>query len=203
MSLFARDAYWELQPIFRDKVPENKDWWKGKKDLKIQLGCDKFFAEGWVNVDHRDLGQEIVWDLNKTPWPFENESAERIIAHNVFEHLDKITKVMEEVHRVLKPGGKINICVPHGFFKGYFQDPTHTRGFSFETFDYFTSKRPYGYFDFQFSSAHTDIWLGKGLQFWNWLIEPVINISDLTKVFFEVTPLKVFLNGDLMVEMVK
>lgn len=202
MSLFAKDRTWDFQKLFVNRVPRH-DWWKGTKDIRLHLGCDKFFVPNWINVDFRDLGQDVVWDLNKFPWPFENESVSEIVAHNVFEHLDDINAVMKECHRIMNPGAKLFACVPHGFFKGYLQDPTHKRGFSFETFDYYTPKRPYGYFDFQFSSAHVDMWLPKGLQFWNWLIEPIINMNDLTKVFFEVTPLKVFLNGDLMVEMVK
>lgn len=203
MSLFAKDRIWGFQKFFTDETPDDNGWWQGKKDLKVHLGCDKFFVPGWVNVDFRDLGQDVVCDLNKFPWPFEDGSVDELVAHNVFEHLDDINAVMKECHRIMQPGAKLFACVPHGFFKGYLQDPTHKRGFSFETFDYYTPKRPYGYFDFQFSSVHVDMWLPKGLQFWNWLIEPIINMNDLTKVFFEVTPLKVFLNGDLMVEMVK
>jgi SAM-dependent methyltransferase len=194
MSLFAKDPYWELQKVTYSNKPEG---------LCLHLGSHKFLVPGWVNVDVGDFGQDMKWDLNNIPWPWVDDSVDEIVAHNVFEHLDDINSVMKECHRILKNGGRVRLVVPHAFYKGTYQDPTHKRGFSFETFDYYTPKRPYGYFDFEFSSVHTDMWLPKGLQLWNWIIEPIINISDTTKVLFEITPLKVFLNGDLCVEMIK
>jgi len=46
---------------------------------------------------------------------------------------------MEDLYRILKPGGVLKITVPYYNSKGTFQDPTHKRFFTEETFLYFTN----------------------------------------------------------------
>jgi len=44
--------------------------------------------------------------------PFDNEYADIIICSEMLEHVDGVDDVLKEIHRVLKPNGKIYICVP-------------------------------------------------------------------------------------------
>jgi len=59
--------------------------------------------------------------------------------YNVLEHLHDTVKVMEEIHRILAPGGTVLIKVPYYNSIGAASDPTHCRQFSECTMDYFTA----------------------------------------------------------------
>lgn len=66
-----------------------------------------------------------------------------INAQEVTEYLGNIEykptfiAFMDEVWRVLKPGGKFIIACPHGYSPGFLQDPTHCNEVSEATFCYF------------------------------------------------------------------
>jgi SAM-dependent methyltransferase len=76
---------------------------------------------------------DIVWDLNKTPWPFEDNSADEIHAYEVFEHLgqqgdvESFFATFYECWRILKPNGKLACTVPMWNSLWAFSDPGHRR----------------------------------------------------------------------------
>lgn len=77
----------------------------------LNLGCGLSKRPGWLNVDlYGD--PDMVMDIDKTPWPFEDESFHRIYASHVFEHLDNWWDAFVECSRVLKAGGELEIRVP-------------------------------------------------------------------------------------------
>jgi SAM-dependent methyltransferase len=76
----------------------------------INLGCGTRKEKGHIGVDIvKWPDTDVVWDLNDHPYPFENESADMIIAEEIIEHLKDPKRFMEEVHRILKPGGKVRV----------------------------------------------------------------------------------------------
>lgn len=96
--------------------------------VKLNLGCGAFKKEGYVNLDCCDsLKPDVVHDLNKFPYPFENNRFEFIEADHVLEHLSDPFGAMKELNRILKAGGELIIKVPH-FSRG-FMHPGHKRGF--------------------------------------------------------------------------
>lgn len=44
--------------------------------------------------------------------PFPDNSIKSVISHHVIEHINNLEKVMEEVYRILEPGGIFRIIVP-------------------------------------------------------------------------------------------
>jgi len=107
-----------------------------KKD-KLNLGSGQFPKQGYINVDLDLKAQaDVFHDLNKFPYPFENNSFSLIEADHLLEHLSNVLEVMKELHRILKPGGKLIIRVPH-FSRG-FSHPDHKIGFDI-TFPYYFS----------------------------------------------------------------
>jgi SAM-dependent methyltransferase len=95
---------------------------------KLNLGCGEDKKEGYINVDWQSSVQpDVVCDLNQPPYPFEDSSFDKILAHHVLEHLDKPFTIMKELHRILKPGGKLIVRVPH-FSRG-FTHAEHKAGF--------------------------------------------------------------------------
>lgn len=106
--------------------------------MKLNLGCGKDIREGYINVDMRPLpGVNCVHDLNKYPWPFEDNSAEEILALDIMEHLEDVVAAMDECHRILRPGGRLKIRVPMAGNAFGWTDPTHRRLFTVESFDFF------------------------------------------------------------------
>lgn len=71
-----------------------------------------------------DYNPDIVGDIQDIP--FGNESIDAIFCLAVLEYVMNPIKAMEELYRVLKPGGKLLIYVPFLFYyhaeKGYFKD---------------------------------------------------------------------------------
>jgi hypothetical protein len=94
--------------------------------VKLDLGCGKNPKEGFEGVDSRAFGQQHVVDL-RDPWPWEAESVEEVHCSHFVEHLiapDRIHFV-NELFRVMKPGAKAQIIVPHWASCRAYGDLTH------------------------------------------------------------------------------
>jgi SAM-dependent methyltransferase len=115
--------------------------------VKLNLGCGKSIKIGFVNVDFEPHeGVDLQLDLNVLPWPFEDNSIDHVFASDCFEHLSplgrvngqaNIIAVMDEVYRILKPGGILEVQVPSTDGPGAWQDPTHVTYWNRNTFLYF------------------------------------------------------------------
>jgi len=114
---------------------------------KLNLGCGKKYLEGWVNLDisYKDIYEnkikvDIKHDLNKFPWPFKDNEFDIILLEHNLEHLKDIYKVMKELTRISKNGGRIKIITPHFSCYLAYRDPTHLHYFSRDSIDYFKGK---------------------------------------------------------------
>ena len=115
--------------------------------VKINLGCGKDIRKGWINVDIIPLPNiGIVHDLNETPYPFPDNYADYILMSHVLEHLDDVVKTMEEIYRILKPKGKVEIIVPYYKAKDAYRDPTHKHFFTEDSMKYFDPSFPYNFY---------------------------------------------------------
>ena len=85
----------------------------------------------------------MTHNLNQYPWPWAESSFNEILANDVLEHLDSFVGAMEELHRILKPGGAVTIRVPYWNHSCAYIDPTHKRGFHEDTFHFFDVDSPY------------------------------------------------------------
>lgn len=105
---------------------------------KLNLGCGEDYRKDWVNLDVvEEVNPDIVHNLNEFPYPFNKNEFDFILANNVLEHLDNVVKTVNELHRILVPGGYLKIRVPHvSDADTSFADPTHKNHFSLNTFDY-------------------------------------------------------------------
>lgn len=115
--------------------------------LKLDLGCGKNKRDGFIGVDAKHFqGVDRLCDLRKTPWaladfaldddgsPFigdylkiEDESVEEVHCSHFVEHLTAPERIafVNELYRVLKPGGKCQIIVPHWASCRAYGDLTH------------------------------------------------------------------------------
>ena len=106
---------------------------------RLNLGCGRDVRPDCVNVDSvASIGPDLIWDLDKAPYPLPSGHFERIFALDVVEHLADLRSFLEEAHRLLAPGGVIEITTPHFSCANSFTDPTHRRHLGYFSFDYFT-----------------------------------------------------------------
>lgn len=94
---------------------------------------------GSIGVDAQKIGNfvDVAHNLNLLPYPFEDNFADEIYLIHVLEHLENPIEKLEEMHRILKPGGLLYLRVPHFSSMGAFTDPTHLRPFGYFSFDCF------------------------------------------------------------------
>lgn len=118
-----------------------------RQGILLDIGCGDHKQDGFVGMDIRKMpGVDIVHDLESFPWPLPDESVAMAASSHVLEHIDPARGVflnlMNEVWRVMKPGGRFAINVPYAGSPGYWQDPTHCNGITEMTWTYFDPLSP-------------------------------------------------------------
>lgn len=126
---------------------------KDKSGIRLDIGCGGSKQPGFVGIDMLDLpGVDIVHDLEVTPWPLPDECVLTAVASHVLEHINPhkgvFIDVMNEIWRVLKPGGQFAFVVPYAGSHGYYQDPTHCNPINETTMSYFDPLHENGYYLF-------------------------------------------------------
>ena len=102
----------------------------------LDFGCSTNKTGNALGVDidiqnHPDL----VFDLNRFPYPVRDHSVDRIYAKHILEHLGDLYGIFREVHRILKQDGDFIIEVPHFSCRVAYSEPEHNRFFSYFMFD--------------------------------------------------------------------
>ena len=152
----------------------------------LHIGCGKDKTLGSIGIDINPRSDaDIIYDLNRFPYPFTSNTFDKIIAIHIIEHLDNIIKVMEELYRISKNGAKIYIASSHFSSVDSFTDPTHKHFLTSGTFDYFIPGAPlykYSYSKSRFKKSR--LWLGPeentGL-----LVKFILNLINKNVVFYE------------------
>lgn len=117
--------------------------------MKLNIGCGRDYRKGWINIDiSRSVKAEAWIDIRKNELVAAHDARERIPSDSVEEIYlsgvleqigsnDELIFAMNEMHRVLKPGGKLTVIVPNGRYAIAHRDPMDVRKFTPETFAYF------------------------------------------------------------------
>ena len=95
--------------------------------VRLDLGCGKNKREGFTGVDSREFeGVDQVVDLSQ-PWPWDDNSVDEVNCSHMLEHLTAPERIhfVNELHRVMKPGAKCTIIVPHWASCRAYGDLTH------------------------------------------------------------------------------
>lgn len=160
---------------------------------KLNLGCGRFKKDGFINLDiDKEVEPDIVWDLNKFPYPFNDNEFDLIEASHVLEHLEKPFQVMKEIYRISKDGAEIIIKVPH-FSRG-FTHPEHKCGFDVSFFYYFKEDFKGGYSGVKLELKRIRLnWIGqfelkktifsKFTLFFLWILNKIINFFAFLSPF--------------------
>ena len=107
----------------------------------LNIGCGYDQERTKFNIDKYGYGKNMILDIDKQKLPFKNNTLVHIIAEKVLEHLNNLEFVMQECHRVLKPGATMEILVPYYKHPAAFGNPLHKNGFGWQAFDEFAHKK--------------------------------------------------------------
>ena len=107
--------------------------------VSVELGCGRTKKESTsIGIDMMDLpGVDLVGDVYEVLAQFPEASVDNVYSSHFFEHVPDLEKLLQEVSRVLKPGGSLQLTVPHFSNPYYYSDPTHRTPFGLYTLAYF------------------------------------------------------------------
>jgi len=81
---------------------------------KLHLGAGPRSAQGWLGTDIAPSSDGVVY-LNATePFPIEDDTFDYVFSEHMIEHMSWQAglAMLEECHRILKPGGTIRVATP-------------------------------------------------------------------------------------------
>lgn len=113
------------------------------QNLVIELGCGPHKKHpSWLGIDAKDAdGVDIVGDVFEVLPNLPDGCVAEIHAYHFFEHIVDVEGLLQILDRKLKPGGKLNIVVPHFSNPYFYSDPTHKRFFGIYSFSYFMEEK--------------------------------------------------------------
>jgi SAM-dependent methyltransferase len=152
----------------------------------LDIGCGINKHPGAIGLD-RNLATraDVIADLDRFPFPFRDSSFREIRATHVIEHVADVIKTVEEIHRLLAPGGRAIIVTPHYTDFSSFCDPTHRWHLNSFSLRYFGKDNAgYGYYSrAKFREISTRVTL---LSMWRYLgFELLVNASRWFRRFWE------------------
>ncbi len=118
---------------------------EGDSKVRLNLGCGNLRMPGFKGVDYRPGPTvDVVLDLTKHPWPFDDNSIEEVRAWHFLEHLPgyELDQAVREIHRILRPGGLLYVKVPLGLPSLY--SPFHFHAFDRKSFDVWIALEQHG-----------------------------------------------------------
>jgi SAM-dependent methyltransferase len=142
--------------------PHQYDLVPGSPGQVLDVGCGSAKTPGAVGLDiSADTDADVVHDLDRFPYPLETASFDDVLMQDVLEHVREPIRVMEEMHRVLRPGGRLQLRTPHFSSALAYGDPTHrhylsalaVRSLAEPGFAHYTSVR------FEIVHVTLDLWL--------------------------------------------
>jgi len=113
-------------------------------NLVLDLGCGRgSFGTGnahvkvvGIDIDQcalemaRTREEVLLGDFESGTLPFQSETFGGFIAKDILEHIDSPERVVQELRRVLKPGGRGVVSVPMAKPRVLWGDYTHLRDFT-------------------------------------------------------------------------
>jgi SAM-dependent methyltransferase len=128
----------------------------------LDIGCGSAKTPGAVGLDiSADTDADIVHNLDELPYPIEDASFDQILMQDVIEHVREPIKVLEELHRIARPGARIQLRTPHFSSILAYGDPTHRHYFSTIAIRSLAEPRFAHYTAVRFRVVHVtlDLWL--------------------------------------------
>lgn len=117
--------------------------------FKLDIRCGDKKEIGFIGIDPRNLpGVDIVWDIEKFPWPIADGVVDLASAAHVVQYLNPLNhgmiNFMDEVWRILKYGGQMRLSTVYAGSTAFFSDPEAVNPCTAHTFYYFDPLAPSG-----------------------------------------------------------
>jgi SAM-dependent methyltransferase len=128
----------------------------------LDVGCGSAKHPGAVGLDiSADTDADVVHDLDVFPYPIEDGSFDQILLQDVIEHVAEPYRVFAELHRIARPGARIQVRTPHYSSVLAYSDPTHRHYFSALGLRSLAEPRFAHYTEARFTVVHVtlDLWL--------------------------------------------
>ena len=126
------------------------------------LGDDQLRHGGYGRIDYR-------CDISSVP--VADEGFDAILCTEVLEHVREPIKVVQEMARILKPGGRLMLTAPLG--SGIHQEPYH----------YYGGYTPYWYLDFLAAAGFSQIKVGANGGSFRFFAQESIRFVQTTRPF--------------------
>ena len=187
-----------------------------QKNSILELGCgSRKIIPNAIGIDiipseEVDLCGDVYEILEK----INDNVVDLIVSHHFIEHVNDLSQLLNESSRILKIGGKFKATVPHFSNPYFYSDYTHRNFFGLYTFQYFCPKRyfhrkvPSYNSTLNFEIENIKILFGAERPFYlKYLIgkvmNKIINISKLTKEYYETNLTKIFPCTELEITLIK
>jgi SAM-dependent methyltransferase len=111
------------------------------QDVTLELGCGsrKRYPEA-VGIDTLDYEcVDIVGDIFEVLTHVPDRSVKAVYSHHFFEHVEDVQRLMDLLARVIRPGGLLQVVVPHFSNPYFYSDYTHRNFFGLYSFSYLVS----------------------------------------------------------------
>lgn len=86
----------------------------GQRVVRLNWGCGRDPAPGWINADRaRARGVDLIGDIREG-LDLEDDSVDYISSQHALQEIpfEDLVGVLEEMRRVLRPGGVLRVGVP-------------------------------------------------------------------------------------------
>ncbi len=113
---------------------------EGRQKIVIELGCGPSKKPGSIGIDSLPVNNvDIVIDLEGGLPFIPDNSVDEVYSSHFLEHIKNIDALLNEIYRILKPGGIHKAVVPHFSNPYYYSDFTHAIFFGLYSFDYYAT----------------------------------------------------------------
>lgn len=154
--------------------------------VKINLGAGNDIKTGWLNHDQVTSDDvDFVFDLNDMPYPLDSDNFDVAYASHVLEHIGDILSCVQEIHRLVKPGGLLIIRTPHYASNCCYGDLSHRHATGYQTFKHLADTdycRFYGLNKWS-SVEFCKLYFAKKWYYpWNYIMQP---LASLKPIYYE------------------
>ena len=173
--------------------------------VKLNIGCGNDYKKGYINIDISPAVKTDVLIKSEGEIAERFKGVDEIYCSKTFPYFKDQHKILIDWWYILRVGGIIKIIVPHFSSPPYEFVAYRHIGYATREFKMFEYNKNWHRIPEEVDyKVKPKIKLYKGLQFWNYLLELLININTRTQGIYETTCLhSLFPAQFLEVEMVK